>query len=65
MLFYYGIPCALVATKADKVAKSKRKNALAHIKKMAGGQAFEAVAVSAQAGAGKEELLAIMEKYLT
>lgn len=61
---YYGVPCALVATKADKIAKSKRKNALVHIKKIAGGQAFEAVAVSAQAKAGREELLGVMEKYL-
>lgn len=61
---YYNIPCALVATKADKVAKSKRKNALAHILKVAGAGDFESAAVSAQAKFGREELLAIMENHL-
>ena len=61
---YYGIPCALVATKADKIAKSKRKNALAHIRKAAGAVDFEMAAVSAQAGFGREALFAIMEKHL-
>jgi GTP-binding protein len=61
---YYGIPCALIATKADKVAKSKRKNALAHMRKVVGGGEFDMAAVSSQARFGREELLSIMEKYL-
>ena len=61
---YYGIPCAIIATKADKVAKSKRKNILAHIKKLTGLNDLEMAAVSAQDRLGREEVLAIMEKYL-
>lgn len=62
---YYGIPCALIVTKADKVAKSKRKNALAHIRKITGMGDADMAAVSAQGKFGGEELLAVLEKYLT
>jgi GTP-binding protein len=61
---FYGIPCALIATKADKIAKSKRKNVLAHIRKITGMVGFEMAAVSAQGKFGEEDLLSIMEKYL-
>lgn len=61
---YYGIPCAVIATKADKVAKSKRKNALAHFKKILGAGDLPLAAASAQLAVGKEEVLAIMEKFL-
>jgi GTP-binding protein len=61
---YYGIPCAVVATKADKVAKSKRKNTLAHLKKLIGREGLDMAAVSAQDRLGRDEVLSIMEKYL-
>jgi len=61
---YFGIPYALIATKADKVAKSKRKNTLAHIRKITGAAGADMAAVSAQERLGKEELLSVMEKYL-
>lgn len=61
---YYGIPCAVIATKADKIAKSKRKNVLAHMKKVIGMEGLEMAAASAQDGVGREDVLAIMEKYL-
>jgi GTP-binding protein len=61
---YYGIPCAVIATKADKIAKSKRKNALAHFKKILGADEMQLAAASAQLRVGKEEVLAIMEKFL-
>ena len=61
---YYGIPCAVVATKSDKIAKSKRKNVLSHLKKLIGRGDLEMAAVSAQDKTGREDVLAIMEKYL-
>lgn len=60
---YYHIPCAVIATKSDKLAKSKRRNALAHLAKeldMEGPMA----AVSVRCRFGKEELLGILEKLL-
>ena len=61
---YYAIPCAVIATKADKIAKSKRKNNLAHIKKLIGLGDPDMAAVSVLDGIGREEVLTIMEKYL-
>lgn len=61
---YYCIPCVVLATKADKIAKSKRKNALEHMKKILGAGEIPMAAVSAQMKVGKEEALAIMEKFL-
>ncbi|MEI6101774.1 MAG: ribosome biogenesis GTP-binding protein YihA/YsxC [Eubacteriales bacterium] len=61
---YYSIPCAVLATKADKIAKSKRKNVVEHMKKILGVGEIPMSFVSAQLKVGKEEALAIMEKFL-
>ena len=61
---FYGIPCAVVATKADKVAKSKRKNVLAHLAKQLGAGDLPMAAASSQAAFGREEVLDILERFL-
>ena len=54
----------MIATKADKVAKSKRKNAMAHMKKILGTEELPMAAASSQLRIGREDVLAIMEKFL-
>lgn len=62
---YYSIPFAIVATKADKVAKSKRIYSIRDIMKelniVAG---IPAVAFSALDKSGKEELLDVIAQYI-
>lgn len=55
-LLYYGIPYTLIATKADKIAKSKRKQEANLRAKELGAPPF-AVPFSAETGDGKEEIL--------
>lgn len=55
-LIYYGIPYTLIATKADKLAKSKRRQAANAAAKLLGAPPY-AVAYSSETGDGKEELL--------
>ncbi len=55
-LIYYNIPYTLVATKADKLAKSKRKPEACKRAKELGAPPF-AIPFSAETGEGKEELL--------
>lgn len=68
MLYYsqlMSIPFVLVATKADKIAKSKRIHYVKGILKELGIQyGVDAVAVSSLDGTGVGELLDVMEKYL-
>jgi GTP-binding protein len=60
---YYGIPYVIIATKADKIAKSKRKNACAHMCRILQKYGCrEILPISAEGDIGKEELLALMEK---
>ena len=60
---YYGIPYVIIATKADKIAKSKRKNACAHMRKLLQQYGCgEILSVSAEGGIGKEEILELIEK---
>ena len=54
-LRFYRIPFTLVATKADKIAKSKRKQAARSVASAIGTEDF--VAFSAMDGYGMEELL--------
>lgn len=54
-LSFYRIPFTLVATKADKIAKSKRKQAARSVASAIGTEDF--VAFSAMDGYGMEELL--------
>ena len=61
----YGIPFLVVLTKADKVAKSKRYNCIAHLKKVINAEDdYPMIAVSAKEKIGRESLLEIMEKFL-
>ena len=55
-ILYYGIPYTLIATKADKLAKSKRNQAACAAAKLLGAPPF-AIAYSSESGDGKEELL--------
>ena len=61
-LQYYGIPFTLVATKADKLAKSKRPMQIQKLKKQL--QAQQALGFSALEGVGKDALLAELERIL-
>ena len=55
-IIYYGIPYTLVATKADKLAKTKRRQAANAAAKALGAPPY-AVAWSSETGDGKQELL--------
>jgi GTP-binding protein len=55
-MLYYGIPYTLVATKADKLAKTKRRQAANAAAKLLGAPPY-AVAYSSETGDGREELL--------
>ena len=59
-ILYYGIPYTLVATKADKIAKTKRKQAANAAAKLLGAPPY-AVAFSSETGDGREELLKRMD----
>ena len=61
-LQYYGIPFTLVATKVDKLAKSKRPMQIQKLKKQL--QAQQALGFSALEGVGKDALLAELERIL-
>ena len=55
-ILYYGIPYTLIATKADKLARSKRAQAACAAAKLLGAPPY-AVAYSSETGDGREELL--------
>ena len=55
-LIYYGIPYTLIATKADKIAKSKRRQEANLRAKELGAPPF-AVPFSAETGDGRDEIL--------
>ena len=55
-LLYYGIPYTLIATKADKIAKSKRRQEANLRAKELGAPPF-AIPFSAETGDGKDEIL--------
>ena len=66
---YYGIPFAVVATKADKIAKSKRIYSIRELKKhiqVETGTAndFSVLHVSALEKRGKEDILGYIQKQL-
>lgn len=68
MLYYiehYAIPYIIVATKADKIAKSKRAAQAAKLRKLLPTSfEYKIVPVSSELKTGKEQLLAELEKYL-
>jgi len=55
-ILYYGVPYTLVATKSDKLAKSKRKAAANQAAKLLGAPPF-AIPYSSDSGEGKDLLL--------
>ncbi|MGI6663951.1 MAG: ribosome biogenesis GTP-binding protein YihA/YsxC [Christensenellaceae bacterium] len=62
---YYGIPYVILATKADKVAKSKRKQACDKLRlAIAHPTCMDVIPVSAYDKVGKEQILTIMERYV-
>ncbi len=62
-LVYYNIPYTLVATKSDKIAKSKRKAAANSNAKLLGAPPY-AVPFSSETGEGKAELLERIHQIL-
>lgn len=59
-ILYYAIPYTLVATKADKLAKSKRSQAANKCAKLLGAPPY-AIAFSTETGDGKAELIKRLE----
>ncbi|MDL2258205.1 ribosome biogenesis GTP-binding protein YihA/YsxC [Eubacteriales bacterium OttesenSCG-928-K08] len=62
-MLYYGVPFTLVATKADKLARSKRQQA-ANAAAKALGAPPAAIAYSVSTGGGKDELLKRIDQIL-
>lgn len=61
----FDVPVLCVLTKADKIAKSKRYNCIAHMKKVINAaEDYSMIAVSSKEKIGKEQLLDIVEKCL-
>lgn len=60
---YYGIPFTVIATKADKLAKTKIRAAANTNAKLCGAPPY-AIAFSSETGLGREELLARIEAVL-
>ena len=61
---YYGLPFTLIATKADKIAKSKRKQAAAAAAKQLGAPPA-AIPYSAESGDGRAAVLERIGQILT
>lgn len=55
-LLYYNIPYTLIATKADKIARSKRKNQAVQNARLVGAPPY-AIPFSGETGEGKQEVL--------
>lgn len=62
-LVFYNIPYTLIATKSDKIAKSKRKQAANAAAKLLGAPPY-AVPFSGETGEGKEEMLERIRQLL-
>ncbi len=63
-LFQRGIPFLIIATKSDKIAKSKVKNQLRHLASILKVGMDNVLPVSSQEKKGKEEILAKFEQIL-
>lgn len=62
-----GIPVAVIATKADKLSRSKLLRSMQIIKKtfsLTGEDKFQLMSFSAETGQGREELLDVIEKII-
>ena len=55
-MLYYAVPFTLIATKADKIARSKRRQAANAVAKALGAPPY-AIPYSAETGDGRDELL--------
>ena len=64
-LYHYAVPFALVATKADKLAKTKIKPRVKEIATSLKVGFADLTATSAENGYGKDDLLHIIEKAIT
>ena len=64
-LYHYAVPFALVATKADKLGKTKIKPRVKEIATELRVGTADITATSAETGYGKEELLKIIENALS
>ena len=62
---YYSIPYIIVATKADKIAKSKRKNECMRLKRLIPSSFDYTVLAISNDGYGKDELLMAIERKLS
>ncbi len=61
----YGFPYAVVATKADKIAKSKRKNECVKIRReLPTSYSYNIIPVSSEEKYGKDELLAEIQRLM-
>ena len=63
-ILYYGIPFTLIATKADKLARSKRPQSATACAKELGAPGAVILPFSAETGEGKEALLARIESIV-
>ena len=62
---YYAIPYVVGATKADKIAKSKRPQACAQLRReIRSSFSYDIIPLSSADGFGKENLLGALESYL-
>lgn len=64
-LYHYAVPFALVATKSDKLGKSRVKPRVKEIAADLRVGFADVTATSAETGYGKEELLAVIENAIT
>ena len=64
-LYHYAVPFALVATKADKLPKTKIKPRIKEIATELRVGIADVTATSAENAFGKEQLLAIIEKAIS
>ena len=63
-LIYHQIPFSVIATKADKIAKSKIKQAVINISKLLGVREEVFIVTSSESGIGKDKILQFMENKL-
>lgn len=62
-ILYYGVPYTLIATKADKLARSKRRSAACSVAKQLGAPPY-AIAYSSESGDGRDELLSVINSIV-
>lgn len=63
-LYHYAIPFVVVATKSDKIAKTKVKQTLFNVAKSLKMGVDNLTAVSSETGFGKDQVLSIIEKAI-